>query len=61
MKLRCDVDHFYVLLYMHTNQGKKFDQKIAHELLHISPLRRLDLTTIVNTGIEVIKAQTGNR
>jgi hypothetical protein len=46
---------------MQTNQGKKFDQKMAHAGLHISPLSRFDLMTIVKTGIEVTRAQTGNR
>lgn len=46
---------------MQTIHGRKFDQNIAHDLLQISPLRKFDLMTMVNTGIEVTNAETGKR
>jgi hypothetical protein len=46
---------------MQTNQGSKFDQNNAHDGLQISPRSKFDRMTIVKTGIEVIKAQTGNK
>lgn len=44
---------------MQTNQGKKLDQKRAQEGLQISPLNKLDRMTMVNTGMDVTRAQTG--
>jgi hypothetical protein len=46
---------------MQTNQGNILDKKIAQAELQISPRSRFDLITIVKTGIEVIRAQTGNK
>ena len=46
---------------MQTNHGKILDQKIAHGLLQILPRVKLVLITIVNTGIDVTKAQIGKR
>lgn len=46
---------------MQTIQGNKLDQKMAHDGLQISPRSKFDRMTIVNTGMEVIKAQTGNK
>jgi hypothetical protein len=50
-----------IILNMQINQGKKLDQKRAHVGVQISPLNKLDLITIVKTGIEVTRAHTGKR
>lgn len=46
---------------MQMNQGNRLDQKRAQAGLQISPRSKFDLITIVKTGMEVIRAQTGNK
>jgi hypothetical protein len=46
---------------MQINQGNKLDQKRAQVGLQILPRSKFDLITIVNTGMEVIRAHTGNK
>lgn len=55
------ISHSYDGTHMQTSQGRMFDKKTARLLPHICPRTRFWRITMVNTGIEVTRAQIGNK